>query len=59
MFGNPDYFEPFSELSGIKSEIPLRLMISHFFAKYEQNSIILIIFYNLDYIIILLLGQID
>ena len=59
MFGNLDYFEPFSELSGIKSEIPLRRMISHLFAKYEQNSIILIIFYNLDYIIILLLGQID
>jgi len=34
-------------------------MISHLFAKYEQNSIILIIFYNLDYIIILLLDQID
>ena len=59
MFGNPYYFEPFSEPSGIKSEIPLMLMISHLFAKYEQNSIILIIFYNLDYIIILLLGQID
>ena len=51
MFDNPDYFDRFSELSGKMSEIPLRLMISHSFAEYEQNSIILIFFEYLDYII--------
>ena len=41
----------FSELSGKISEIPLKLMISHSFTEYEQNSIILIFFEYLDYII--------
>jgi len=49
----------FSELSGKMSEMPLRLMISHFFAEYKQNSIIFIFFKYLNYIIILLLDQID
>ena len=44
MFDNPDYFDRFSELSDKMSEIPLRLMISRFFAEYEQNSIIIIFF---------------
>jgi len=34
--------------------MPLKLMISHFFAKYEENSITIIFFKYLDYIIILL-----
>ena len=49
----------FSELSGKISKTPLRLMISHLFAEYEQNSKIHIFFEYLDYVIILLLDQID